>query len=98
MSKMNHINVIEKYDEHHRAIHQLLLSILSCFVNEEIFTHSQKELTKQLDDLCKHYPFISLLYILDANGKQISLNIWENTLSIYQKQDKELIEIIDLII
>jgi len=75
MSKMSHINVIEKYDEHHHAIHQLLSSILSCFANEKIFKQSQQELTKQLDTLCKHYPFITLLYLLDADGKQISLNI-----------------------
>jgi len=75
MSKMSHINVIERYDEHHHAIHQLLSSILSCFANEKIFEQSQQELTEQLDALCKHYPFISLLYLLDANGKQISLNV-----------------------
>ena len=75
MSKMSHINVIEKYEEHHDAIHQLLSSILGCFSHEKIFEQSEQELTEQLGALCKHYPFISLLYLLDANGKQISLNV-----------------------
>jgi hypothetical protein len=35
MSKMSHINVIEKYEEHRAAIHDLLSSILSRFAKAE---------------------------------------------------------------
>ncbi|NOR69408.1 MAG: Cache domain protein [Methylomarinum sp.] len=72
---MSHINVIEKYEEHRHAIHNLLSSILSCFAYPKMFSQSQKELTEQLDSLCSYYPFISLLYILDADGKQICMNV-----------------------
>ncbi len=73
---MNHINVIEKYQEHHTAVHNLLSSILSCFANEKMFDQNEKELVDQLDSLCNYYPFVSLLYLLDANGKQMGMNIY----------------------
>ncbi|WP_305908713.1 PDC sensor domain-containing protein [Methylomarinum sp. Ch1-1] len=75
MSKMSHINVIEKYDEHRDAIHHLLSSILSCFADAKMFEQNQQELSEQLKSLCDYYPFISLLYLLDAKGKQISMNV-----------------------
>ena len=61
MSKMSHINVIEKYEEYRSAIYHLLSSILSCFADAKMFEQSQQELTDQLDSLCNYYPFISLL-------------------------------------
>jgi hypothetical protein len=75
MSKMSHINVIEKYEEHRSAIHNLLSSILSCFADEKRFEQSQEELTESLNSLCIYYPFVSLLYLLDAKGRQICLNV-----------------------
>lgn len=75
MSKMSHINVIEKYEEHRLAIHHLLASILGCFANEKMFEQSQAELTESLNSLCAYYPFVSLLYLLDADGKQICMNV-----------------------
>jgi hypothetical protein len=75
MSKMSHINVIEQYEEHRSAIHHLLASILSCFANEKMFEQDQQELTESLESLCAYYPFVSLLYLLDANGKQICMNV-----------------------
>ncbi len=75
MSRMSHINVIEKYEEHRIAIHHLLSSILSCFADAKMFEQSQQELSAQLNSLCNYYPFISLLYLLDEKGKQISMNV-----------------------
>lgn len=75
MSKMSHINVIEKYEEHRLAIHHLLASILGCFANEKMFEQSQTELTESLNSLCAYYPFVSLLYLLDVDGKQICMNV-----------------------
>jgi len=56
MNKMSHISVIEKYDEHHDAIHQLLSSILSSFADKKIFVQNHQELSMQLDVLGRHYP------------------------------------------
>ncbi len=75
MSRMSHINVIEKYDEHRNAIHHLLSSILSCFADAKMFEQSELELTEQLNSLCNYYPFISLLYLLDNQGKQVCMNV-----------------------
>lgn len=75
MSRMSHINVIEKYEEHRSAIHHLLSSILSCFADPKMFEQNQQELTEQLNSLCNYYPFISLLYLLNDKGKQISTNV-----------------------
>lgn len=73
---MSHINVIEKYEEHRDSIHHLLSSILGCFANEKMFEQSSEELSSLLTSLCDYYPFVSLLYLLDVNGKQISSNIF----------------------
>jgi len=75
MSKMSHINVIEKYEEHRLAIHNLLSSILGCFADEKMFEQSQEELTRVAVSLCSYYPFVSLLYLLNAQGKQICKNV-----------------------
>ncbi|MDQ7089198.1 MAG: PDC sensor domain-containing protein [Methylococcales bacterium] len=75
MSKMSYINIIEKYDDHRDSIHYLLASILGCFANEKMFEQSYDELSSLLTSLCDHYPFISILYLLDEKGKQICPNI-----------------------
>ncbi|MGZ4955253.1 MAG: PDC sensor domain-containing protein [Methylobacter sp.] len=72
---MSHINVIEKYEEHRIAIHNLLSSILGCFADEKMFEKSQEELTELLNSLCSYYPFVSLLYLLDAKGRQSCMNV-----------------------
>jgi hypothetical protein len=72
MSKMSHINVIEKYEEHRLAIHHLLSSILRFFADKKMFEQSQEELIEQFNSLYTYYPFVSLFYLLDADGKQIT--------------------------
>jgi hypothetical protein len=72
---MSHINVIEKYEEHRLAIHHLLSSILNFFADSKMFEQSQEELTAQFNSLYSYYPFISLFYLLDAQGKQITVCI-----------------------
>lgn len=75
MSKMTHIVVIEKYEEHKLAIQNLLSSILSCFADDKLFTQSHEELSETLNSLGSYYPFVSLLYLLDGGGKQTTLNV-----------------------
>ena len=75
MSKMSHLNVLENYKEHRNAIHSMLSSIISCFANENTFEKNQNELAETLNSLSDYYPFISLLYLLDANGKQLCMNV-----------------------
>lgn len=75
MSKMSPIVVIELYEEHRSAIQRLLLSILTCFADDKLFEQSSEQLSETLNSLCAYYPFVSLLYLLDANGRQIDGNI-----------------------
>lgn len=75
MSKMSHIVVIEKYEEHKLAIQNLLSSIISCFADDKLFSQSQQELSETLNSLCSYYPFVSLLYLLDSQGKQTTVNV-----------------------
>ncbi|WP_347986158.1 cache domain-containing protein [Methylomonas sp. AM2-LC] len=75
MSKMSPIVVIERYEEHRLAIQRLLQSILTCFADGNLFEQSQAELSESLNSLCSYYPFVSLLYLLGADGVQISTNI-----------------------
>ena len=75
MPKMSHFNVIEKYEEHRLAIHNLLSSIVSCFADEKIFEQNEEELTKVAASLSSYYPFVSLLYLLVAQGRQICKNL-----------------------
>ncbi len=75
MSRMSHINVIEQYDEHRDALHHLMSSILGCFAEAKMVDQNQLELTDTLNSLCDYYPFVSLLYLLDNKGLQISNNI-----------------------
>lgn len=72
MSKMSHINVIEKYEEHRLAIHHLLSSILNFFADKKMFEQNQEALIEQFNSLYTYYPFVSLFYLLDERGKQIT--------------------------
>jgi hypothetical protein len=83
MSKMSHINVIEKYEEHRTAIHHLLSSILSFFADKKMFQQNVEELTEQFNSLYEYYPFISLFYLLDAQGKQLTPCIKGKHVKIY---------------
>lgn len=75
MSQMSPIVVIELYEEHRSAIQRLLLSILTCFADEKLFEQTPAQLDATLNSLCEYYPFVSLLYLLDAQGTQIEGNI-----------------------
>ncbi|MGR9052803.1 MAG: PDC sensor domain-containing protein [Gammaproteobacteria bacterium] len=75
MSKMTHIVVIEKYEEHKTAIQNMLTSILSCFADDKLFYQEPRELSETLNLLGSYYPFVSLLYLLDAQGRQITSNV-----------------------
>lgn len=75
MSKMSPIVVIERYEEHRHAVQRLLLSILTCFADAKLFDESEAELAEAMNSLCSYYPFVSLLYLLDTEGKQICCNV-----------------------
>ena len=74
MSDVSFIGVIERYREFKPAIEQFLQSILSGINEEPMFHHKQTQ-CKAMSLIGDSYPFVDLLYVLDANGIQISDNI-----------------------
>ncbi len=74
MSTMSYISVIERYHDYREAIHSLLGSILAGILEEPLF-HDKKNQCKAMQCLGERYPFVELLYILDAQGIQISDNV-----------------------
>ena len=74
MSTMSYISVIERYHEYRDAIQELLSSIITGIADEPIFTHKEKR-CKTIQSLRNHYPFVSLIYVLDKNGVQVGDNV-----------------------
>lgn len=74
MSTGSYISVIERYHEHRTAIHELMASILNSIGEEHLFEEKSAQ-CQAVERLGAYYPFIELLYILDARGVQISDNI-----------------------
>ncbi len=74
MSTASYISVIERYHEYHSAIHELMTSILSSIGEEHVLDDKLTQ-CKAMERLGETYPFLELLYVLDANGRQISDNV-----------------------
>ncbi len=70
---MSYIGVIERYHQYHDAIHDLLASILSGITEQRLFD-DEKLQQSAIESLRKRYPFVELLYTLDAEGLQHSEN------------------------
>lgn len=78
MSTMSYISVIERYNEYRAAIHSLLGSILTGIVEEPLFYDKQTQ-CKAMKCLGERYPFVEILYILNANGVQVGDNVAVST-------------------
>ena len=74
MSAMSYLSVIERFHEYKSALHELTASILTG-IAEPSLLESEQKLRETFHSISEHYPFMSLLYTLDANGVQISGNI-----------------------
>jgi hypothetical protein len=71
---MNYLSTIERYHDYRGAIREMLASILTGIGHSSLFENEQA-LIKALCDVHQHYPFIDLIYTLDASGVQVSHNI-----------------------
>lgn len=74
MSAMSYLSVIERFHEYKNALHELTASILTGIAEPALLDGEQK-LRETFNTISEHYPFMALLYTLDANGVQISSNI-----------------------
>ncbi len=71
MTEMSYLSVIERYHEYRGPIRELLKSIITGVADDRVIA-SQEGLRQAMLSVCARYPFIRLLYLLDAQGKQIS--------------------------
>ncbi|MFA6902054.1 MAG: PDC sensor domain-containing protein [Gallionellaceae bacterium] len=74
MSAMSYLSVIERYHEYKHALHELTASILTG-IAEPALLESEQNLRETFNSVAGHYPFMALMYTLDANGMQTSGNI-----------------------
>ncbi len=74
MSNMSHISVIERYHELREAIDELLASLLAG-VAEARLIEDPANLRRAVAWLSRHYPFVDILFTLDAAGLQTSDNV-----------------------
>lgn len=74
MYEMSYISVIDRYHDYRDTLSELLASILMGMSDQRLLDDEaqQKNATRSIKE---HYPFIDMLYILDAEGIQCSDNI-----------------------
>ena len=75
MAAVSYLNTIERYHEYRVAIRELLGSILTGISHDQLFA-DPAALRTAMCDVAAHYPFVSLLFTLDARGTQTSDNIY----------------------
>ena len=74
MSTASYISVSERYHDYRDAVHELMSSILSSIGEDHLFDDKAIQ-CQAMERLGETYPFLDLLYILDAAGVQVSDNI-----------------------
>jgi len=75
MAGMSYLSTIERYHEYRDAIRELLASILTGISHDRLFREPAAQ-REAMCDIHRHYPFVELLYTLDASGIQTSENIY----------------------
>ncbi|MES9971355.1 MAG: PDC sensor domain-containing protein [Candidatus Thiodiazotropha sp.] len=71
MAAMSYLANIERYHEHRQAIRELLASILTGVINDQLFT-DPAALQLAISEMGELYPFAEQLYTLDSRGVQSS--------------------------
>lgn len=71
---MDHISAIERYHDYSRAIHELMASIVTGIYDERLLGN-EEQLDSAMQWLHQNYPFVELIFTLDADGRQNSENI-----------------------
>lgn len=74
MVTASYISIIERYHEYRGAIRELLGSILTG-IDQTRLCDDPASFATTLSAIREHYPFVELLYTLDAGGIQSSPNV-----------------------
>ncbi len=77
---MNYISAIDRYHDYKDAIHELMASIVTGIFDARLFKDEQS-MVKAMRWLSQNYPFVDLIFTLDAAGVQTSRNITQKTFS-----------------
>lgn len=81
MAEMSYLGVIERYHEYGDAIRELLASIVTGIADRKLLG-DEARLQQAMDWLGRNYPFVDLIYSLDAEGIQTSENVTHQRASI----------------
>lgn len=73
-SAVNYLNAIERYHQYKDAIHELMASIVTSIFDER-YIKDEENLKDAMKWLQLNYPFVDLIFTLDAEGVQTSNNI-----------------------
>ncbi len=74
MGTISYLSIIERYHEYRGAIQELLASMIIGIADERLLNDAESQ-GKSIQCLAQYYPFVDLLYVLDAHGIQGSDNI-----------------------
>lgn len=74
MANMSYLAVLERYQEHRHSIDQLVSSIVTGIAERRVLDNGTV-LKEAMEWLSNTYPFVDLIYTLDAKGVQVSENI-----------------------
>jgi len=74
MASPSTLAVIERYDEYRHALNELIASIVTGIASPALFDDAGAR-DEAVRCAGKHYPFVDLLYLLDAAGMQITPNL-----------------------
>jgi len=75
MAGMSYLSTIERYHEYRDAIRELLASILTGIGHDRLLREPAAQ-REAMCDIHRHFPFVELLYTLDASGFQTSENVY----------------------
>jgi hypothetical protein len=74
MAHPSTLAVIERYDEYRHALNELIASIVTGIASPSLFDDAAAR-DQAVRCAGKHYPFVDLLYLLDADGVQLTPNL-----------------------
>jgi len=74
MASPNTLAIIERYDEYHHALNELIGSIVTGIASPALFDDAGA-CDEAVRCAGRHYPFVDLLYLLDASGVQVTPNL-----------------------
>lgn len=74
MAHPSTLAIIERYDEYRRALDELIASIVTGITSPAMFDEARAR-DEAVRCAGKHYPFVDLLYLLDADGVQLTPNL-----------------------